>query len=268
MSDSVVFISHAEEDRDTAMALCAALEAATVRCWIAPRDISPGESYLDAINHGLDLARIVIVLVSDHANESKWVLREVERATNRNTIVIPARLRETTPNQRIGLLLSTLQWVDVGDGSSPQAFTPLIAAVNGSFKAKSSLDDLKANDAALNLAAVTSILGGLLVGAWGTYSLLFVKTDCVFFGQARPCSMGGGYLVVAAFCVLLCGAALWTRSRSAVMLAWLSVLMLAPGTIDGVLYRYRAFAAPAVVLGVMVPIAIAWTVTRRRNQFR
>jgi len=68
MSDAAVFISHAEEDRATAMAVCDALEAANIRCWIAPRDIPPGENYLMGISHGLDLARLVVVIMSEHAN--------------------------------------------------------------------------------------------------------------------------------------------------------------------------------------------------------
>ena len=37
-----VFVSYATEDRSTAEAVCAALEASGLRCWIAPRDIHPG----------------------------------------------------------------------------------------------------------------------------------------------------------------------------------------------------------------------------------
>ena len=39
-----VFVSYATEDRSTAEAVCAALEAKGLRCWIAPRDIHPGRS--------------------------------------------------------------------------------------------------------------------------------------------------------------------------------------------------------------------------------
>jgi hypothetical protein len=39
---SMVFISHSSNDRATADAICAHLESAGIKCWIAPRDIEPG----------------------------------------------------------------------------------------------------------------------------------------------------------------------------------------------------------------------------------
>ncbi|PYI97443.1 MAG: hypothetical protein DME98_08235 [Verrucomicrobia bacterium] len=40
-----VFISYSSEDKLAADALCGALEAARIRCWIAPRDVVPARSY-------------------------------------------------------------------------------------------------------------------------------------------------------------------------------------------------------------------------------
>jgi len=39
---SMIFISHSSKDRPTADAICAHLESAGIKCWIAPRDIEPG----------------------------------------------------------------------------------------------------------------------------------------------------------------------------------------------------------------------------------
>jgi hypothetical protein len=58
-----VFISYSTKDATAAKATCAALEAAKIRCWIAPRDIVPsaswGASIVRAIQsmsgHGSDL---------------------------------------------------------------------------------------------------------------------------------------------------------------------------------------------------------------------
>ena len=36
-----VFVSYSHQDKLTADAVCATLEAQGVRCWIAPRDINP-----------------------------------------------------------------------------------------------------------------------------------------------------------------------------------------------------------------------------------
>jgi hypothetical protein len=48
-----VFISHSSKDKLAADAACAVLEGEGIRCWIAPRDITPGAewsaSIIDAI---------------------------------------------------------------------------------------------------------------------------------------------------------------------------------------------------------------------------
>jgi hypothetical protein len=53
-----VFISYSTKDKLAADATCAALEAAGVRCWIAPRDIMPGAEWGAAIVKALDHCRV------------------------------------------------------------------------------------------------------------------------------------------------------------------------------------------------------------------
>jgi len=40
-----IFISYSSKDKAIAAALCAHLEKAQLKCWIAPRDIAPGKDY-------------------------------------------------------------------------------------------------------------------------------------------------------------------------------------------------------------------------------
>jgi hypothetical protein len=47
---SDAFISYASQDATVANAVVAALERRDVRCWIAPRDVTPGEFYADRPN--------------------------------------------------------------------------------------------------------------------------------------------------------------------------------------------------------------------------
>ena len=44
-----VFISYSSQDKPVADAVCAGLEAAKIRCWIAPRDVRPGMDYASEI---------------------------------------------------------------------------------------------------------------------------------------------------------------------------------------------------------------------------
>lgn len=75
-----VFLSYSAQDKIITEAICAALESAGLRCWIAPRDIVPGQEWNAAIVRGIESSRVVVSLLSAHANASKQVMREVERA--------------------------------------------------------------------------------------------------------------------------------------------------------------------------------------------
>jgi hypothetical protein len=44
-----VFISYSNQDKAVADAVCAMLEASKIRCWIAPRDVPPGQPWPAAI---------------------------------------------------------------------------------------------------------------------------------------------------------------------------------------------------------------------------
>src|SRR3954466_16432399 len=86
-----VFVCHASDDADTAQRAVAALEAAGIACWIAPRDIEAGETYTQAILDGLDAAPAIVLIFSSATNESPHVARELEAAVGSSRRGIPGR---------------------------------------------------------------------------------------------------------------------------------------------------------------------------------
>src|ERR1700729_1147058 len=86
------FISYASQDKGVADAVCKALEQAGVACWIAPRNVVPGESYAGAIVHAIDGAKLTVLILSEHGASSKHVLREVERASSKDHPVVTFRI--------------------------------------------------------------------------------------------------------------------------------------------------------------------------------
>ena len=44
-----VFISHSSNDHKAAQTICTALEHRGLVCWMASRDVGPGQNYMDAI---------------------------------------------------------------------------------------------------------------------------------------------------------------------------------------------------------------------------
>src|SRR6201982_1815771 len=109
---SMVFISHSSKDRETADAICAHLESAGVNCWIAPRDIEAGATWTKGIMQGLDACRVLILVFSEHANDSDHVQREVAKAFSSGLAVIPFRIKDVLPNQSLSYFLDTVQWLD------------------------------------------------------------------------------------------------------------------------------------------------------------
>src|SRR5207248_7711666 len=92
-----VFISHSSKDKAVADAVCAALEAAGVGCWIAPRDILPGVDWATSIVKALAAARMMVLVFSRHTQGSGQVRREVERAASRDIPILPVRIEDVRP---------------------------------------------------------------------------------------------------------------------------------------------------------------------------
>jgi hypothetical protein len=107
-----VFISYSSSDKTTADAVCARLEGDGVRCWIAPRDVMPGMDYGQAIVEAIQAARLMIVVFSSHANESKHIKREVERAVSHGLVVLPFRIENAIPSASLEYFIGSLHWLD------------------------------------------------------------------------------------------------------------------------------------------------------------
>lgn len=115
-----VFISYSSRDKTAADAASAVLESSGVRCWIAPRDISPGRDWGEAILDGISGSRVFLLMFSEAANASPQVRREVERAVNRGIAIIPFRIEDVKPGKSLEYFISTPHWLD--------AFTPPLQA--------------------------------------------------------------------------------------------------------------------------------------------
>jgi hypothetical protein len=127
-----VFLSYSSKDFVQAMATARHLETSGISCWIAPRNISPGASYPDAIMQGIDGAPVLVAVVSDASNLSPQVHREIERALNRNRLIIPLRVQDILPSGAMEFLLSTCQWIDAYDphlGAALNALTERVKNV-------------------------------------------------------------------------------------------------------------------------------------------
>ena len=107
-----VFISHSSKDKAIADAVCARLEARGIRCWIAPRDVQPGQPYGEAIIDAIRNCRFMVLLLSSNANNSIHIAKEVERAVSNGTTVIPLRIEEVLPGKSLDYFIGSVHWLD------------------------------------------------------------------------------------------------------------------------------------------------------------
>jgi hypothetical protein len=107
-----VFISYASEDKTTADAACAFMERRNIRCWVAPRDIQPGQPYGEAIIDAIHNCRLMVLILSSSSNLSPHVPKEVERAVSAGKTVVPLRIENVTPAKSLDFFISSVHWLD------------------------------------------------------------------------------------------------------------------------------------------------------------
>jgi hypothetical protein len=107
-----VFVCHSSEDKTIADAVVATLEGAGVRCWIAPRDVIPGDSYVEDIVAAIEGSRLIVFVFSSSSNESPHVTRELGRAVNAGISILPFRIEDITPSPTLEFYISGAHWLD------------------------------------------------------------------------------------------------------------------------------------------------------------
>jgi hypothetical protein len=107
-----VFISYPHQDKAVADAACAKLEGEGIRCWIAPRDVAPGADWAEAIVEAINRCRVMVIIFSSHANQSRQVHREVQQAFDHEKPVIPFRIESVVPEKALSYYMHSIHWLD------------------------------------------------------------------------------------------------------------------------------------------------------------
>ena len=146
MSKFDVFISHSRKDKTSADAVCAVLEQHHLRCWVAPRDIPPGAEWGAAIMTGIESSRVMVLVFSRNANGSRPVRCEVERALNKNLVIVPFRIEDAMPTESLELFLSGTHWLDPFTPPHQRHLDALAARISGILGRELIKPDLPSRD--------------------------------------------------------------------------------------------------------------------------
>ncbi|HEY4406206.1 MAG TPA: toll/interleukin-1 receptor domain-containing protein [Xanthobacteraceae bacterium] len=108
-----IFISYSSKDQKIAEAICRALEARGFDCWIAARNVGPGENFQEAIVKALRGARLMLLVFTSNANNSNEIKKEVVLAGRHHVTVVPVRVEDVIPNDALAYEFATRQWIDL-----------------------------------------------------------------------------------------------------------------------------------------------------------
>lgn len=105
-----IFVSYSSPDVAKADAIRAALEAAGISCWIAPRDLGAGTQWSGGIVQAIEQCEAVLVVFSAAANNSPQVAREMEQAVSKRRPLIPIRVADDRPTDDMQYFLGVSHW--------------------------------------------------------------------------------------------------------------------------------------------------------------
>jgi hypothetical protein len=124
-----IFVSHAKEDSAVAEQVVTTMEARGFRCWIALRDIPPGSAFETALVRAIRASRVMVVVWSDAASQSRHVQREVRIASEEEGLtILPLRIEQAPMSEVFLYHLSGSQWFDA---SSPPTMDHLKKLADG-----------------------------------------------------------------------------------------------------------------------------------------
>ncbi len=123
-----VCVSYASQDAAVAGVLVENLERHAIKCWIAPRDITPGSQY-DEIAAAIGGTKVFVLVLSEQALASPHVGRQTERAASQGRRIIVLRTDAAPLTRSFEYFLSESQWIDVAALGMPAALTKLTQAV-------------------------------------------------------------------------------------------------------------------------------------------
>ncbi len=151
-----VFLSYASTDRPAAEAICAALEARGIRCWVAPRDVPAGADWGEAILTAIGRAHAMVLVLSRTTANSVHVKNEVVTAVSQSLALVPVRIEDCQPGGALRLHLAGSHWLNVYPPPVEQHADLLAAGVRLALAADATVEIPRAQAAALVAAARAS----------------------------------------------------------------------------------------------------------------
>jgi Leucine-rich repeat (LRR) protein len=104
-----VFISYKSEEFNDADFVRKSLEDAGISCWMAPNSITGGSSYAQEIPQAIRNCKVFVLILSENAQKSKWVPRELDQAINDGKTILPFMIENCALKDDFSFYLTNVQ---------------------------------------------------------------------------------------------------------------------------------------------------------------
>lgn len=131
-----IFISYSSNDLPQAETVRNVLEKNGLSCWMAPRDIPGGSNYTKEIPIAIRNCKIFVLILSKSAQNSHWVLKELDSAVNCGKVILPFMLEDCALNDEFNFLLTGAQRYSAYQKKA-EAMETLIGRIRGILDAPS-----------------------------------------------------------------------------------------------------------------------------------
>ena len=101
-----VFISYSSKETEAAEAVRSVLEQNQITCWMAPKDIPAGSNYTKQIPVAIRDCTVFLLILSNFAQRSPWVPKELETAVSNGKMIIPFMTENCPLNDEFNFLLT------------------------------------------------------------------------------------------------------------------------------------------------------------------
>lgn len=109
MDNKYAFISYQTSDTDDACWVKKVLIENGINCWMAPDSIPGGSSYADEIDDAINNCTVFVLVLSEKAQQSKWVKKELDRAINTGKLVLPFMIENIQLEKAFNFYLTDVQ---------------------------------------------------------------------------------------------------------------------------------------------------------------
>ena len=124
-----IFVSHSSKNTKDIHHLVQGLQEEGLEHWIASRDIQPGAGWATSIMNAIESSNVILLLLSESANSSQQVSREIEEAVRLNIPIIPVIMGSFKISKGLMYFINSHQWIDAANKPASEWIPKVISTL-------------------------------------------------------------------------------------------------------------------------------------------